>query len=166
MGRVLLRVLAITIAVNVLLTLVALAVRRLLPSHGDETSDEIALVAAAHGIDLRSRAASFRGGSVRAFMGGVRLDLREATLAPNGGRLEVLAVMGGVQVLVPGGWQLRVAAAHVFAGGVDHPRVETAVPEQEPALELVMTAIVGGVQVASPRRGRQQAPVPDVPATT
>ena len=57
-------------------------VKHAVPSRGNEESDELGLVAVFDGIDLTNRAASFRGGSVLAWYGGISLDLREATLAP------------------------------------------------------------------------------------
>ncbi len=82
--------------------------RRRYPSAGDEQSDEIALAAIGTGIDLASRATAFRGGSARAMMGGLQLDLTGATPAPEGVRLELRAVMGGINVIVPPGWRITV----------------------------------------------------------
>jgi hypothetical protein len=61
-------------------------VKRAVPSRGDEDSDELSLVAVFDGIDLRSRAKAFKGGSMLAWWGGIAVDLREAELAP-GARL-------------------------------------------------------------------------------
>lgn len=57
-------------------------VRRAVPSHGDEESDELGLVAVLNGIELKSRARAFRGGSMLAWFGGIAVDLREVELAP------------------------------------------------------------------------------------
>jgi hypothetical protein len=57
-------------------------VKRAVPSRGDEESDELALIAVIDGIDLRSRAGAFKGGSVLAWFDGIAVDLREAQLAP------------------------------------------------------------------------------------
>ena len=57
-------------------------IKRALPSRGDEESDELTLVAVFDGIDLKSRAKGFKGGSVLAWFGGIALDLRDAELAP------------------------------------------------------------------------------------
>jgi hypothetical protein len=56
--------------------------KRALPSRGGEESDELALVAVFDGVELKSRASSFRGGAAFTWFGGISLDLREATLAP------------------------------------------------------------------------------------
>jgi hypothetical protein len=46
-------------------------VRHAVPSHGDEESDELALVAVFDGINLASRAKAFKGGSMLAWFGGI-----------------------------------------------------------------------------------------------
>ena len=72
----------------------AAVLRRALPSRGDAESDEVALVAIYNGIDLKSRAEAFRGGSMLAWFGGIAVDLREATLAPRA-HLSVNSLFGG-----------------------------------------------------------------------
>ena len=67
-------------------------VKRVMPSRGDEESDEVALVAIFDGVALKSRAKAFRGGSMLAWFGGVAVDLREAQLAPDARISRALAV--------------------------------------------------------------------------
>ena len=50
------------------------------------------------GVDLKSRASAFRGGSVLAWYGGVELDLSEATFAPQA-HLTVYTLFGGIAVV-------------------------------------------------------------------
>ena len=54
----------------------AAIVKRAFPSRGDEDSDELRLVAIQNGIELKSRARAFRGGSMLAWLGGIAVDLR------------------------------------------------------------------------------------------
>ena len=81
-------------------------VKHAVPSRGNEESDELGLVAVFDGIELTNRAASFRGGSVLAWYGGISLDLREATLAP-GAHLTIHTLFGGVAIRVPPEWRLE-----------------------------------------------------------
>ena len=76
----------------------AVLTKRAIPSRGDEESDELALVAIYDGIDLKSRATAFRGGSMLAWFGGISVDLREATLAPEGGHLTLNTRFGGIAI--------------------------------------------------------------------
>ena len=91
--------------------------KRAIPSRGGEESDELALVAIFDGIDLKSRASAFKGGSVLAWFGGVALDLREAVPEPDA-HLTVHALFGGVAIRVPPGWRI-VSNLSSFAGGAD-----------------------------------------------
>ncbi len=130
----------------------AAVVKRVLPSHGDEESDEVALVAIYDGVELKSRATAFRGGSMLAWFGGVAVDLREATLAPDA-RLSVHALFGGVALRVPPEWRVE-STAHAFAGGVD---VRAAGPEDPaaPTLTVDGLALFGGIAIGA--RGAEAA---------
>lgn len=124
-------------------TAAALA-KRALPSRGDEESDEVALMAIYDGIDLKSRAQAFRGGSMFAWFGGVAVDLREAKLAPDA-RLTIGALFGGVAVKVPPEWRI-VATGRAFAGGVSDDVPEPEDPEA-PTLVIESTAAFGGIAI-------------------
>jgi hypothetical protein len=123
----------------------AALVKRALPSRGDAESDEVALVAVFDGVDLRSEAKGFRGGSMLAWYGGVNADLREAELAPDA-RLSVAALFGGVALRVPPGWRVE-SNVRAFAGGV---AVSGSDPDDPTAPLLVLDglALFGGVAVS------------------
>jgi hypothetical protein len=125
----------------------AAVAKRALPSRGDESSDEVALVAIFDGIDLKSRAAAFTGGSMLAWFGGVAVDLREATLAP-GARLSVNALFGGIAIRVPPGWHLE-STVTAIAGGVD-VREAAAASQDAPTLTIDGFALFGGIAVGAP----------------
>ena len=137
-------------------TAAAAVAKRALPSRGDEASDELGLVAILDGIELKSRATAFAGGSVLAWFGGVSLDLREVTLAP-GARLSVNAVFGGIAIRVPPEWRLESGVSAV-AGGVDvRPGSESA---DAPTLTIDGRALFGGIAVG-PRRPASDEVLPD-----
>jgi hypothetical protein len=136
----------------------AAAVKRMVPSRGGEESDELALVAIFNGIALRSRAAAFRGGSVLAWWGGVSLDLREATLAPDA-HLSVQGLFGGVAIRVPPEWRIE-SSVSAIAGGAD-VRSGSESPDA-PTLTIDGTTLFGGVADGPGRpAGKDEA----VPAT-
>lgn len=127
-----------------LMRLAGLLAARLLPSHGDAESDTIGLVAIFDGIDLASHAQAFRGGSVTTAFGGVRLDLRDVTLADGDASLELKTFFGGVQILVPQGWRVDMADRSA-AGGSDVSVEDTAEPTGH--LSVSTRTVFGGVQV-------------------
>jgi Cell wall-active antibiotics response 4TMS YvqF len=116
----------------------AALLKRALPSYGDEESDEVALTAIFGGIELKSRAQAFRGGSMLAWFGGIAVDLREAQLAPNA-RLTVGALFGGVAIRVPMGWRVE-SSLRPIAGGVD---VQVPDPEDPNAPTLIIEGLAG-----------------------
>jgi hypothetical protein len=119
-------------------------VKRSFPSFGDETSDEVALVAIFDGIELKSRATAFRGGSMLSWFGGIAVDLREAELAPDA-RLRVVTALGGIAIRLPAGTRVESNAA-VIGGGV---AVNAPKPETDDAPRLVVDgfALLGGIAV-------------------
>jgi hypothetical protein len=119
-------------------------VKRAVPSHGDEESDEVALVAIRDGFELTSHAKAFRGGSLLAWFGGIEVDLREAELAP-GARLSVHTLFGGVELRVPPEWRIE-SNAKVLNGGVAIPTVAPEDPSA-PLLTLDGLAVFGGIAV-------------------
>ena len=123
----------------------AAMLKRVLRSRGDAATDEVALVAIFDGIELESRASAFQGGSMFAWFGGISVDLRAATLSPDGAHLDLHALNGGIAITVPEGWRVR-SSLRAVAGGVDAPRPA---PEEAdaPTLTLDGFAAFGGVAV-------------------
>ena len=109
-------------------------------------SDEIRLAAIFEPMSFRSRATSFRGGSIDCRFGGGVIDLREATLDPAGAYLKVTAMFGGGQILVPESWRVTTRVSGIGGAGDARPRVERA--EDAPHLTIEGTAIFGGFGVA------------------
>jgi hypothetical protein len=97
----------------------------------------------------------FRGGSMTAFMGGCKLDLRRATIAPGeAAAVEMFGIFAGHEILVPAGWAI-VSQIVPIMGGVEDKRVlpvaETPpLPGQTPP-RLVLRGLVmmAGVEIKS-----------------
>jgi len=128
----------------------AAVAKRALPSRGEESSDELSLVAVLDGIDLRSRAKSFRGGSMFAWLGGIAVDLREAQLAPDA-QLTLSTLFGGIAVRIPAGWQVE-SNVKALLGGVDVEALGANDPAA-PTLTLDGFALFGGIAVGAKPEG-------------
>jgi hypothetical protein len=122
-------------------------VKRVVRSRGSAESDEVALVAIFDGVELESRAAAFRGGSMFAWFGGIFVDLRAATLSPDGAHLDLHALNGGIAITVPEGWRVESRLAAVL-GGVDAPALASE-EANGPTLTLDGFALFGGVAVTT-----------------
>src|SRR5262245_31221550 len=128
----------------------AALLKQVFPSRGDEESEEVALVAILNGVELKSRAKAFRGGSMFSWLGGIAVDLREAELAPNA-HLDVHSAFGGIAIRVPAGWRVEsnvMALGGGVAIGVPEPEPE---PESDdaPTLHLDGFTAFGGIAVGA-----------------
>jgi hypothetical protein len=120
-------------------------VRRGVPSLGDEESDELSLVAVFDGVELKSRAKAFRGGSMFAWFGGIAVDLREAELAP-GARVSAHTIFGGIALKTPPTWRVE-SNVKALAGGIDARSPAEDNPDA-PVLTLEGMALFGGIAVS------------------
>jgi len=97
------------------------------------------------GFDRKITSKEFQNGEITAFMGGGKLDLREA--APAGGQavLNVFALMGGFEIIVPETWSLSLEVMP-FMGGIED---KTRTPANPSAPRLVLRGFVmmGGVDI-------------------
>jgi hypothetical protein len=88
---------------------------------------------------------------VWAVAGGGDFDLREARFAPGVTEIEVIAVMGGVEVILPEGIRVEVVGAAIL-GGFEH---KAGTPVEDPGAPVVRIsglAVAGGVDVSHGRR--------------
>ncbi len=126
---------------------VAVAAKFLLQSHASSQTEEIDLVAIFGGEDLASTADPFYGGKITTMFGGTKLDLRRATPAPTGVYLDVLAIAGGVDLIVPDGWRVEFDG-NVYAGGFADETNATADPDA-PILRIDGMVMMAGLRVTT-----------------
>lgn len=92
---------------------------------------------------IKNESKNYKGGNSSAIMGGVELDLRNATIKDEA-TLNVFAFWGGIEVKVPEGWAVKSKITPV-AGGVE---IKTKpVDKNAPVLYLTGDVIMGGVEV-------------------
>lgn len=125
----------------------ALNVRRRIVPKGEPDADDVQLVATFEPILFESTATSFRGGTVDLWFGGGIVDLRHATLDPAGARLDIRAMFGGCQLLVPESWNVTTRVMGIGGAGDGRPKVDR--PLDAPHLAVEGTALFGGVSVTS-----------------
>ena len=109
--------------------------------------DEVNAVAVTGGAQEKIPTKAFKGGYLRAVMGGVELDLSEAAIETPPATIEALVVMGGAEIKVPGDWQVKSETRAIMGGVEDTRRRET--PSEEATPDLVMTGkvIMGGISI-------------------
>jgi predicted membrane protein len=87
-------------------------------AQGGDPASLVSAVAVMGGFDRRVTSREFRGGELTAFMGGGKLDLRDAVLADGHAEINVFSLMGGFEVRVPETWSVIVEVTP-FMGGVE-----------------------------------------------
>ena len=105
------------------------------------------VVACLGGASRKGRWTPARKNYAIAVMGGTELDFREAQFGPGMTELQVFAVMGGVEIIVPPGLTVECQGMALL-GGFDHLS-DTTQPDSidGPVLRITGLAVMGGVDV-------------------
>jgi hypothetical protein len=125
----------------------AQSVKRGLVPTTDESADEVVLAAIFGPLDFHSTSRNFRGGRLECWFGGGVLDLRDAILAPEGATLQIRAVFGGGQLLVPEDW--KVVASITGLGGLSDVRSAKGHALDAPELVIEGLLVAAGFAVMS-----------------
>ncbi len=108
-----------------------------------DSVDGLAVLSASR---VATRSGHFRHASLTAVLGGVTLDLSEATPVATGAVVDATAVLGSVTVLVPRGWLVEVRGIPVL-GGWDDTTDRSAIGSGAPRLEVRALVALGGLEV-------------------
>ena len=100
------------------------------------------------GIQRRIDSQEFEGGQITAIFGGVHLDLRAAGTKKDEIIVEMNAIFGGVELLVPDTWNVTVRGEAIF-GGYEDKTIPRRDPQsgKRPHLVITGSAVFGGVTV-------------------
>lgn len=114
----------------------------------DDDSYRIHVVSILGGADHRTHAKNLSSGNVLCLLGGATIDIREADINGDTIAINVLAVMGGVEIRVPPHWQVSIEAVP-FLGGVSNDTTCMADRLQMPRKTLVVSgiALMGGIDI-------------------
>jgi predicted membrane protein len=96
-------------------------------------------------IDTLNQSQTFKGGKISAIFGGIDLDLRKAKLNNNEAFMDVTALFGGVDILVPDDWRVEMMGTPIL-GGWDNNTKPNLDPNA-PVLKIRGTPIFGGIEV-------------------
>jgi predicted membrane protein len=93
-------------------------------------------------LNRRLETQQFEGGTLEVVFGSIEVDLSEAAISSPERRavLELSAVFGGIEIIVPRTWKVVLQATAVF-GGCDN---KTLPPRPEPGVEPATLLITGG----------------------
>ena len=92
---------------------------------------------------------------VYALLGGAEIDLREARFGPGVTEIDVTAVMGGVEIIVPRGIRVETIGGAFMGGFAADAGDATALDPAQPVLRVSGLAVMGGVDVKVRKPGRK-----------
>ncbi|MBN1266722.1 MAG: hypothetical protein JXA25_14595 [Anaerolineales bacterium] len=110
------------------------------------SDEEMNYFAAFSGLNERIRVSPFESASVTAIFGGGDVDISESTLAPEGARIEINCIFGGIKLRVPQNCIVRVTGVPLF-GGWENKTVKPESSETAPDLSIQVFAAFGGVDI-------------------
>jgi hypothetical protein len=148
LGRLIGAVIAFSLTASIAAAVAAVRLKSRHESRGGPADDEIEVVAIFESRDLTSSATSFRRADVTAIYGGGTLDLRLATLAPDGATVSAWTIFGGYRLAVPGTWRVELGGFGVF-GGFGDARNRAWVDQNGPVLRVRGFALFGGLGIVS-----------------
>ena len=100
------------------------------------------------GFERRITSHEFRGGEITAFMGGGKLDLRDAMPAGGQAVINIFAMMGGFEIVVPETWRVISEVTPVM-GGIEDKSRSSANPNA-PCLIIRGFMMMGGLTLKNP----------------
>lgn len=112
----------------------------------DDVLDEVAVFG---GTEKSILSQNFRGGKILAVFGGSTFNLNRAKLAPGKNYIDVMAVFGGMKLIVPEDWDIKINVISIFGGFTDKHRIKPRDKSYKPESELVIKgiALFGGGEI-------------------
>lgn len=116
-----------------------------LATSGSSVLSELALTG---GVKKNVRVPDFRGGYITVVMGGVELDLRQYAMGASPAYLDVVALLGGIELKIPPEWTVE-GGILPFMGGFENKSQALVDSNTAPRLVLRGYAVMGGVSVGN-----------------
>jgi hypothetical protein len=114
------------------------------------------LMAIFGGVERRGQWTLPRRLEALAIFGGMVLDFREAVLPPGVTEVHVVAVMGGVQLIVPPGLSVEVSGTAIMGGFAHVERVPVQLDPERTVLRVTGVAMMGGVAIETRLPGESE----------
>lgn len=109
---------------------------------GNSTINALAMMG---GFKRMNDSQDFRGGEITAIMGGCAIDLRRASIKEGDAVVQLVAIMGGIEIWVPQDWKVILEGVPLLGGFED--KTYLAVTETNKRLVVRGYAIMGGVEI-------------------
>lgn len=89
---------------------------------------------------------NFKGGEAMALFGGVDLDLRGAKISEEECKINVTALFGSVEIIVPDDWNVIITGTPIF-GGIESNSRRKPNTDSDKDIHIHCTVVFGGVEI-------------------
>jgi predicted membrane protein len=115
---------------------------------GEHIIDEVAVFG---GGDRVVNSQQFQGGKVTTIFGGLNFNMLKAKMAPGENTLDVFCLFGGMKLIVPEGWTVKIRVMSFFGGFSDKHRYRVPESNEDTSSQLVIkgTVFFGGGEIKS-----------------
>ncbi len=98
--------------------------------------------------NIRSVSNNFKGGSILTAFGGGEIDLRDTDIDDPPASITTTVMFGGVEILAPEDWNIKINAFPVF-GGAEDKRSRFSESKDDETVDLIISgfAAFGGIEV-------------------
>lgn len=114
-----------------------------------ESNGKIQLIAFMGGSELKYTSRNLKGGDVVCFWGGYEIDFTDADMEGEFMELNLICIMGGVEIKVPSNWEVEKRGAICIMGGFSNKTKCLAEQLELPRKKLIISglALMGGGEV-------------------
>lgn len=110
--------------------------------------DKLSITSIFNGVKRTLRTQNFRGGTVVNIFGGSEINLLQSDIQGTA-VLDVTALFGGVKLMVPPSWEIRLEETSLFGGVEDKRHGALDVVPEDKVLVITGTVIFGGMDIQS-----------------
>lgn len=108
--------------------------------------DQIDLVSVFGGGERTITSHNFMGGRITAVFGGAEVNMLNAKLAEGVNVLDVTCLFGGVEIIVPSDWNIRMEMMHVL-GGTSDKNAKVIITDKNKTLVIKGLVMFGGTEI-------------------
>lgn len=115
---------------------------------GPSSDDYLSAVAIFGGENRVVLSKNFQGGDITSIFGGSEVNFTQTDFTGTT-VIEATAVFGGIELIVPANWEVKLEVNTIFGGVEDKRPVELMVPNPDKMLIIRGTCVFGGIDIKS-----------------